>query len=316
MAYCSDCEREFPHDAALDQHYANSKSHSYCKPCERLFKSWAARRQHWETSVAHRYNYCSECEELFEDGDARWEHKKDDRNHHPHLCIPCRLECSEAVELHEHFKNAEEHRYTYCVPCQQHFSSREDRWEHVKTSSNHPHICYQCRLDFRGPIGATNLQDHFSTVESHRETYCETCGVNFDTREDRFQHMGSSSNHPYLCLQCRLEFKGPTGRSDMQTHFRTAMIHQGTYCEPCEINFDSQEARWEHVRNRKDLHPYSCIPCRLEWSGDFGALGLKGHIQTAAVHADIYCQICQNIFSSPNNLREVIIRLLVSSSRY
>ena len=247
MPYCSQCDREFPHDQALSQHHANSSSHAYCKPCGRVFASWAARKQHWEASDVHRYTYDDKCEILFDSGECKWIHKKDDRSQHPYLCIPCRLEYSNPEALQKHFQSATEHQYTYCRLCDSHYESREQRWTHVKSSPNHPHVCIQCRLDFRGSSGASALLEHYETKEAHKETYCKTC----------------------------------------------------------RVLFDSPDARLEHIKNRKDLHPYICIPCRKEWRGSLAAHSLRHHLETEEAHTYTYCRMCQHDFPSANNLREV-----------
>ena len=247
MPYCSDCDREFPHNQALIQHHANSSSHGYCKPCGRVFTSRVACKQHWQASDAHRYTYDEKCEILFESREDRWIHKKDDSSRHPYLCIPCRLEYSLHEDLQKHFQTAAEHKYTYCQACDSHYESREQRWTHVKSSPNHPHVCIQCRLDFRGPSGASNLQEHYETKEAHKDTYCKTC----------------------------------------------------------KELFDSQDARLEHIKSRKDMHPYTCFPCGREFKGSQAVEKLRHHLETEEAHKHTYCRICKRDFLSASNLREV-----------
>lgn len=192
-------------------------------------------------------------------------------------CSDCDRTFANSVVLNQHYANSDSH--AYCKPCGRLFKSWASRSQHWEASV------------------------------THSRTYCSLCAQNFDSQDDRWEHIKSSLKHPHLCIPCRLEVEGPTAHTTLHEHFRTAEAHEQTYCKTCEINFDTPDARWEHMDLSKDLHPYTCIPCRSEWTGTSGADDLRRHFETAEVHRDTYCLNCQRSFSSANDLREVVIAL-------
>ncbi len=185
MAFCEGCKRHFAHGAALNQHCANSTRHPYCKPCKRLFNDWAARKQHWQSSVYHASTYDIKCDIDFDSSEARWQHKQASAEH-PYLCLSCRLEQPSADELREHFGTDGRHGSTYCFQCDLDFDSEESRWQHKQGSTEHLHMCIPCRLDYPDPA---QLQQHLTTDERHKGTYCETCNEDFESRFQRVAHL-------------------------------------------------------------------------------------------------------------------------------
>jgi hypothetical protein len=51
MSYCNPCERNFPHDRALVQHYTHSNNHHYCWECDRHFQSESNLHSHMNSRL-------------------------------------------------------------------------------------------------------------------------------------------------------------------------------------------------------------------------------------------------------------------------
>ena len=117
MAYCEYCDRDFAHEAALEQHLRDSSKHIYCSRCAREFRSQSAKQQHLDDSSSH--NICIFCEDFdFESQDDLIEHVEDDH----YGCLAYEISLDTASELEEH--NVSEHNM--CESCERYFSTHNE----------------------------------------------------------------------------------------------------------------------------------------------------------------------------------------------
>jgi hypothetical protein len=145
----------------------------------------------------------------------------------------CRLEQPSADELREHFSTDGRHGSTYCFQCDLDFDSEESRWQHKQGSAEHPHMCIPCRLDYPDPA---QLQQHLTTDERHKGTYCETCNEDFESRFQRVAHRRDNPEVHNICAPCDLGFNS---HSEIQVHYKTSRYHIDTFCITCNQDFSS-----------------------------------------------------------------------------
>lgn len=96
MAYCFECQRRFPHQAALQQHIADSPVHRVheCAKCRKEFTKRSSLIQHW--TMSPRHFYCEDCDEHFDDHEDLQYH---DWTVH-FFCSACKLVCVSSVNRH------------------------------------------------------------------------------------------------------------------------------------------------------------------------------------------------------------------------
>ncbi|KAI9454520.1 hypothetical protein F5148DRAFT_424882 [Russula earlei] len=149
MAYCSRCQRWFPHAQALEQHTQNSSFHWVCDPCNLDFKGPNALQQHFIQSPKHHYcekhneseaslrshydrqhDLCPKCGDEFDDVEQFWEHAQ--RDHY--AC----LECYELFDTYAELQSHDRDVHTTCTDCHRVFQNDNNLRQHLKSKIHQP----------------------------------------------------------------------------------------------------------------------------------------------------------------------------------
>lgn len=75
------------------------------------------------------------------------------------------------------------------------------------------------------------------------EEYCSECNRWFINLEALEKHMRFSSKHQFRCEPCDREF--PTKEARV-AHWSHNLVHKGTYCRLCQINYETLEELDQH----------------------------------------------------------------------
>jgi len=88
---CEECDRAFRTDDALQQHLRDSAAHAAtfdCEECDRAFHTDDALQQHLRDSAAHAATFdCEECDHAFHTDDALQQHLRDSPAHSTDIAI-------------------------------------------------------------------------------------------------------------------------------------------------------------------------------------------------------------------------------------
>lgn len=119
MAFCSDCDRDFLHNAALRiapiraimltvshaKGFSNHGRHVSSTGSQVVFINKPTERNIKSISTAERPDDACPIQQ----------------SNAPQICVPCRKQWTDADELQGHFKTAELHKHTYCNKCDTNF---------------------------------------------------------------------------------------------------------------------------------------------------------------------------------------------------
>ena len=126
---------------------------------------------------------------------------------------------------------------------------------------------------------------HYNTnrdTKSKRFTmaYCERCDLDFVNEAEQLQHKKANSGVHNLCTPCLVGEPTPEG---LTHHFKPSEVHKYTYCSLCNVNFDDEDERNEHLRRLPGDHCF-CRPCNFLCNN---TSLLQDHFQSSRYHDNI-----------------------------
>lgn len=245
MSYCERCDRWFPHEAALQQHVANSGNHNYCHRCERDFPSYQAREQHIRSSRAHALHNCPKCNEFFFDDETFFNHLH--ANHHH--CRQCGRYFGSRAAVNNHLaSDAHRPRDKTCPFCHQStFSSFSAMAAHVESSAcggfrgsraqllqlvrrleqqiDAPNLLTRPRIEYNTDpsqySSSMSIQGGSATITDAQRCYeprfnaflCPLCDNRFQSAQNLMAHLNSRQHTQaeYRCKSCGTTFITLTG---------------------------------------------------------------------------------------------------------
>ncbi|KAF5344092.1 hypothetical protein D9758_008819 [Tetrapyrgos nigripes] len=232
MPSCTQCDRFFTSQFALQAHCTDKSDHVYCVDCERLFVSFTALQQHLSSSPLHRDETDSEGA-TDSDSDS----------------------CSTRSEDDE----------PYCIACQRHFVTQESLDQHLRDSSLH-NWCFICRKDF-GRLEDLN-RHNASRVHKTADGKCPLCKRMFKSPSDIANHIESGchrniTRHHVAAAIHQMEIKPPislrqiaagesaVANSVVTTYVATQMAFNGTAyeCYLCHREFQTLQALNQHLNS-------------------------------------------------------------------
>jgi len=255
--WCDRCERSFPHQSALNQHFRDSYVHNYCFRCDRDFVSPSALAQHKANSSSH--NICRKCGKDFSDTVDLDEHIEDSHWH----CERCDTFTNSEDELKDHYARSSAHHY--CRPCERFFQNDNNLRAHLRSTLHAGGTikCIGCTRTFPTisamtlhlesgtcPSGATRQKvnetvrhyDRNNLITDRLLTYPDSNG-----RTDTWATGAAWNGYAFACYFCPREFQTLTA---LNQHLKSPAHEQKLYhCPKCGVKFNVFSGLVQHVES-------------------------------------------------------------------
>ncbi|KIJ14571.1 hypothetical protein PAXINDRAFT_12673 [Paxillus involutus ATCC 200175] len=240
--YCQACDREFVHEAALDQHTeAEHSQRYYCDTCGTRLHSQQALDQHHTDK--HPLFECLYCKHKFTTNQALDQHGRD--KHSPRYpCDTCGTVLRSQQALDQH--HTEKHPLFECLYCERKLTTGQGRPAHKEATHPAQFKCEHCGRKFSTDDARWN-HEH---AEHHRVFEWQYGDLEFASDDARLQRENAKDR--FTCRYCDTAFILLESRQ-----YHEQMKHTLAFqCSRCRLKFHTIHARDAH---EKTDHSYSTV---------------------------------------------------------
>lgn len=203
--HCKLCGMSFPTKESLEQHSAALHS-SRCGVCEKVFRSPVVLQQH---QIANEHCYCKPCALFFAKREGLQQHCA---ALHPLTCGICCRKFAKIDALRAHARSTS---HSLCQECGRYFINPSALDQHQKSFHRSQFHCCDCDRDF---VDELALNQHLHTkIHQKPVTYpCSKCKRSFKSKDALNQHLASLIHKPLsdikcvASMQCKGRFSAPS----------------------------------------------------------------------------------------------------------